>query len=102
MSDGIYADHATAKGAQGDMADAVAAMKWTIQQISTEVQAATGWSGRARQAFMTAAAEWDRVAKEQNDRLNRIEAEVGTGTVQYQRTDDEGESEFSLIRVPGA
>ncbi|WP_227998552.1 WXG100 family type VII secretion target [Nocardia australiensis] len=99
MSDGVYADHATAKGAQGDMADAVAAMKWTIQQISDEVHSASGWSGDARGAFMEATAAWDTEATELNRKLDAISQQVGTGTVDFQRTDTEGEDEFKMIRL---
>ncbi|WP_406236332.1 WXG100 family type VII secretion target [Nocardia sp. NBC_01009] len=99
MGDGVYADHATAKGAQGDMADAVAAMKFVLQQISDEVHSATGWSGDARVAFMDASRMWDDEAKVLNDRLDRISEQVGTGTVQFQRTDAEGEDEFKMIRL---
>jgi WXG100 family type VII secretion target len=95
----VYSDVAGANQAKGDMANAVDGMRWTLKQVSEEVQAARGWSGSARVAFNDAADAWDGEATKLNALLDRITEQVGSGTQQFQRMDGEGEDEFKYIRL---
>ncbi|QLY31861.1 WXG100 family type VII secretion target [Nocardia huaxiensis] len=95
----VQHDAAGGSKAEGDMANAVEGMRWTIKQITDEVEAARGWAGAARGKFNEAANAWKEEADRLNGILNRITQQVGAGNVQYKRMDQEGEDAFSYIRI---
>ncbi|AVH20681.1 WXG100 family type VII secretion target [Nocardia cyriacigeorgica] len=95
----VYADHSSADKAQGDMANAVEGMKFTLKAITDEVNAARGWEGDARNAFNAAADRWNTEATELNGVLNRMTELVGEGSATFKRIDAEGEDEFNYIKI---
>ncbi|MGW6724423.1 WXG100 family type VII secretion target [Nocardia sp. NPDC055029] len=95
----VFNDGAAASAAQGDMANAVEGMKFTLKAITDEVTAAKGWQGAARVAFNDAADAWNTEAVKLNALLDAMATHVGEGTKEYTRMDGEGEDAFRFTSL---
>ncbi|MFE1593215.1 WXG100 family type VII secretion target [Nocardia sp. NPDC058705] len=99
MSGRVFNDGAAASAAQGDMANAVEGMQFTLKAITDEVVAAKGWQGAARGAFNQAADAWSVEAGKLQTLLDQIANHVGEGTKEYIRQDGEGEDAFRFTSL---
>ncbi len=93
----VYVDPAVAQRAQQAMAAAVDNMRSTLSKIDSEVQAAQGWQGDARDAFAAAAANWGENSQKLHQALDRLTAQVGEGSKQFEKMEAENHDQFKHI-----
>ncbi|MER7453423.1 WXG100 family type VII secretion target [Nocardia beijingensis] len=90
----VYVDPAVAKKAQETLAAAVDNMRSTLNKIDSEVHAAQGWQGDARQAFAAAAANWGDNSQKLHQALDRLTQQVGHGSKKYVDMEIQNHQEF--------
>lgn len=93
----VNVDPAVARQAQQAMAAAVDNMRSTLSKIDSEVQAAQGWQGDARQAFAGAAANWGDNSQKLHQALDRLTQQVGQGSKQYEQMEADNHAEFQHL-----
>lgn len=97
--EGVHVDEATAKKAEEFMAAAVDNMQRTLKKIDDEVAAASHWQGDAKAAFVGATTNWAQHSQELHKKLNAITEQVGHGTRQYIRMEQENREGFEHINL---
>ncbi|WP_306360369.1 WXG100 family type VII secretion target [Nocardia sp. CC227C] len=95
MSGEINFEAFGAKGVAEDMADAVTAIRVTINQVTEAAGAVKrGWEGTANQAFDGAASNWEDEAQRVQSVLNRLTELVGEGNTKYETMEADNEDYF--------
>ncbi|WP_067711899.1 WXG100 family type VII secretion target [Nocardia yamanashiensis] len=88
-----------AKGVADSMADAVNAIKTTINSVTEAAAAAKGgWQGQAHTAFASAAIAWEDEADRLKGILDNITQMVGEGNTKYSTMDSDNKDYFDNLR----
>ncbi|MEV0356826.1 WXG100 family type VII secretion target [Nocardia sp. NPDC050697] len=96
----VQSEHEVAEAAKTAMADAVTAIRATLNTITEDVEAAKrGWQGDANAAFVTAANDWEAEGTRLNRVLDELQEAVGSGTQQYRTMDSDNEAGFGGLRL---
>ncbi|NNH71873.1 WXG100 family type VII secretion target [Nocardia uniformis] len=95
MSGEINFQGAEANAAKEEMADAVIAVRITINEVTEAAGAVKrGWQGDANLAFDAVASSWEDEAQRLQGILNQMTETVGDGNTKYQAMEADNEDFF--------